>query len=162
MLAALLSGALICANGARNLYDMDRAETIVHEEKRYNLDTREFYLYVWYEASPYPLPAGYEAANLHIYKTLTAGVFVFGMAGRFGVKRARKISVGIPLHRADTAHLPADTSLVRASQEPGRESLVRAAARPSDLPDTLLRPAASRPEEHTEQLVRSVGGQEQR
>ena len=60
------------------------------------------------------------------------------------LKKAQAIGDVVPVTRINTAHLPADESLVRASQEPVQEQqsiLLRAAAEVGQTPaEQLLRP----------------------
>jgi hypothetical protein len=62
-------------------------------------------------------------------------------------RQARKVKVGVPLTRANTADLPAPDSLVRASAEPVQEQRA-----------VLLRAATQGIETHEEQLVRASEG----
>lgn len=115
----------------------------------------------WSEVSAYKLPADWAKINTMYYVSLLSALFLSHIAGRICLKWSRRIKTGIPIQYADTAHLSAQESLVRASQEPAEASLVRAAARPDASPDTLLRPLGSARETPPEQLVRAVAGQEQ-
>jgi hypothetical protein len=73
-----------------------------------------------------------------------------GYMGIRAVNRLEEIDPGVPLTRANTAHLSALDSLVRASEEPVQEQQA-----------VLLRAATQTQERHEEQLVRaSAGGAE--
>jgi hypothetical protein len=63
------------------------------------------------------------------------------------VRKARKVKVGVPLTRANTADLPAPESLVRAAGEPVQEQQT-----------VLLRAATEGTETHEEQLLRASAG----
>jgi hypothetical protein len=66
-------------------------------------------------------------------------------------KQSQQVDPGIPIHRVNTADLPAPDTLVRASAEPVQEQQT-----------VLLRAATETQERHEEQLVRaSAGGTEQ-
>ena len=104
------------------------------------------------------LITGVLLAHLAVDTFLLLGVFI-GVVGSgsstlvyigvHSIKEARQIDPGLPLTRANTAHLPAPDSLVRASQEPPREQQA-----------VLVRPAP--PTQHTprEQLVRSSASEQ--
>lgn len=122
MLWTLLAGALIIVNGARNVFDIARAQPTYHEEQRTNIITNQPYTYTWWEASRYPLPEDYEHTNTQIYQALVLGIVCCIIGSRLSFRRARKINVGISITHADTAYLPARESLVRASSEPAQET----------------------------------------
>jgi hypothetical protein len=73
-----------------------------------------------------------------------------GVAGVSLLNKARKIVPVVPITRANTGHLPAQESLVRASEEPTRPA----------VPVWVLRAATESVERHEEQLVRAAGGME--
>jgi len=74
------------------------------------------------------------------------GCLLFLSLGAYTMKYTRKIDIGVPLSRANTSDLPADESLVRASQEPMQEQqsiLLRAATEVQQTPpEQLLRASA--------------------
>jgi hypothetical protein len=71
------------------------------------------------------------------------------LTGGLVLEKANKIDPGVPLTLANTAHLPAHDSLVRASAQPVQEQEA-----------VLLRAATEAQERHEEQLVRAAGGPE--
>lgn len=63
--------------------------------------------------------------------TLSAGAWLFRKSALRILKQARQLDPGVPLTRANVADLPANDSLVRASQEPAQAHegvLLRAAS----------------------------------
>jgi len=78
--------------------------------------------------------------------TLFLGVasLLFLFSGAFTMHHIRKIDIGIPLTRANTADLSAHDSLVRASQEPVQEQQ-----------SILLRPTMEADTSPPEQLLRA-------
>ncbi|MCW3100601.1 MAG: hypothetical protein JWL77_6219 [Chthonomonadaceae bacterium] len=73
----------------------------------------------------------------------TLGGCCFGLIylGGKAVKEGKEIDAGVPLTRANTAHLPASDSLVRASSEPVQEQatvLLRAAVEGNETPSEQL------------------------
>jgi len=79
--------------------------------------------------------------------TLFLGVssLLFLFSGAFAMHHIRKIDIGIPLTRSNTADLPAVDSLVRASQEPTDKQA-----------DVLVRPITDVQSTPPEQLLRSA------
>lgn len=65
--------------------------------------------------------------------------------GAYTIKHLQEVDIGIPLTRANTADLPADESLVRASQEPTDKQA-----------DVLVRPITDVQSTPPEQLLRSA------
>ncbi len=175
-LTMLILGAMIVANGVQNAADYERAQPIIHNgvppvfywrelskegKPHHGVIVDAVGQGTWAEPSAYKLPDDWDTANVSRYTRLLIALFLSGIAGRICLKRSHRIRTGIPIQYADTAHLSAQESLVRASQEPAGASLMRGAARPETSPDTLLRPLGSARETPPEQLVRAVAGQEQ-
>lgn len=103
---------------------------------------------VWREVpSTMPLPKDWEENTLKKYARLLLLAGSCGYLGLAGLRRAGTIETGVPVTSANTGHLPAVESLVRASSRPVQAE-----------PRMLLRAAVGRPEAQTEQLVRPVGG----
>ena len=153
---------LILANCARNFYDVDRAQPVVRTEIRIDLKTKKPYEFTWTEKSLYPLTDGYAQSNLNIYALLLSSTALCYAASRFSLRRARQINVGVPLTYANTAHLPAVETLVRASVEPTQvqaTALLRAGVMPTHSAQ-LVRPATYGAGQHEEQLLRTSAGQE--
>lgn len=149
MVWVLLAGALILANCIKNYNDVERAQPIYHEETHIDARTQKPFVSTWTEKSQFPLPDNYVQMNVRIYETLVLGLVLGCVASRFSLKRARKINVGIPLSNANTAHLPAADTLVRASAEPMQAQQ-----------NVLLRVALEGQKRHEEQLVRASSRQE--
>ena len=74
-------------------------------------------------------------------------LFLLGYVGRLAIRRGRQVDPGIPFTRENTADLPAEDSLVRASEEPTPEQQT-----------VLLRAAVQGQETPAEELVRASSG----
>lgn len=96
-----------------------------------------------------PLPENWFEENFTIYSVLICLCVLSYWGGGVFLRQADKIKVGIPLLPADTAHLPAPDTLVRASSEPIQAQ-----------ENVLLRSVAAGQETPPEQLVRAMNGQE--
>ena len=97
--------------------------------------------------STMPLPKDWEETTLKAYLRFLLIIGVCSYLGAAGLRRAGTIETGVPVTSANTGHLPAVESLVRASSRPVEAD-----------PRMLLRAAVGRPEAQAEQLVRPVGG----
>ena len=142
--------ALILANCAQNILDVNRAQPTFRTRIDVDPTTHESSEHILgVEASPYPLPEDYVPVNQLLYAELVLGTILCYAARTVSRRRAQKIPVSAPITRANTAHLPAIDTLVRASTEPTQTQKA-----------VLLRPALEKAERHEEQLLRASQGQE--
>ena len=127
-LAILAAGAIMVANGVKNVDEYMQAQPTTHTSLIAGLP------HTWSEPSLHPLPPGWGETNLSRYAILIMVICLSWFGNARLLRKAREIKTGVPLQYADTAHLPARESLVRASSEPAQDTLVRASALPPTPP----------------------------
>ena len=147
-LAMLAAGALMLVNGVKNVDEYVQAQPTTHTWFIAGLP------HTWSEPSLHPLPPGWGETNLSLYATLLVVICLGWFGSARLLRKAREIKTGVPIRYADTAHLPAQDTLVRASSEPAQETLVRASELPPTPPDALLRSVGLGQETPPEQMVR--------
>jgi hypothetical protein len=164
-LTTLAAGVGVVANGIHNGYEflrsLPKGECVTPPgtpDRMKDADDPNTCTEVIYLLSPDPLPPEWVETNLGCYASLLLVIYLSHVGSVHFLRKAKKIKTGVPIQYANTVHLPAQESLVRASQEPTQETLIRAASEPAQ--ETLVR-AASPPSTSPSVLLRSVGqGQE--
>jgi hypothetical protein len=104
---------------------------------------------VWVSLAPLIWHSGRPDALFGLLAIILGGLSVALIyLGGKSMKEGKEIDTGVPLTRANAAHLPAADSLVRASSEPAQEQervLLRAAGQgPETSPEQLLRATQER------------------